>query len=99
MSDWQDVQRLPILPKPLNNLSNLIFKMFTVSADSCAVQQRHQGERTYPLPSQPEPCRRYQPERGVIDVIETWLEVMGWLLIYKDRECLDRTGKDVQEKA
>lgn len=41
-----DVQGLPILPKPLNNLSNSIFKAFTVSADSCTVQP--QGDCTYP---------------------------------------------------
>lgn len=53
IGEWlADVQRLPILPKPLNNLSNLIFKMFTVSADSCTVQEQHQGECTYPLLSQ-----------------------------------------------
>lgn len=47
ISEWlADVQSLPILPKPLDNLTDLIFKMFTVSADSCTVQQQHQGECT-----------------------------------------------------
>lgn len=50
ISEWlADIQSLPILPKPLSNLSDLIFKMFTASADSCTVQQQHQGECTYPM--------------------------------------------------
>lgn len=106
ISEWlADVQSLPILPKALNNLSDLIFKMFTVSAGSCTVQQQHQGECTYSelCPK----CRErltephessFQPEHGATGTSETWLEVICRLLIYKDRECFDRTGTGLQEK-
>lgn len=40
----------------------------------------------------------FQVKPGVTGTSETWLEVICRLLIYKDRECLDRTGTDLQEK-
>lgn len=111
ISEWlADVQSLLILPKPLNNLSDLIFKMFTVSADSCTVQQQHQGECTYSMLC-PKRCEvQWEADRPPR---EPCCLFPGWAWCYRpkwnlagsymqviniQRECLDRTGTDLQEK-
>lgn len=72
ITEWlADVQSLPILLKPLNNLSDLIFKMFTVSADSCTVQQPHQGQCTYSVLC-PKRCERQRTDRAPRELLPGW---------------------------
>lgn len=85
-----------MLPKPLNNLLLLIFKMFTGSSDSCSTQQ--QSGCSHPLPPHaPWGAVKHwrcllQAEHCAAGRSETWLGAVHWLLMHKHSKRADRAG-------